>query len=73
MKHVHDTPLILVGKLWSELVDWAKKNLLNPALNLASPEDMDIPECVPDADAAIARLKDEHAAWVARNGSAGEA
>src|SRR5215467_3059760 len=24
VKHVHDTPLILVGNMWSELVNWAK-------------------------------------------------
>src|SRR5262249_9808083 len=28
VKHVQDTPLILVGKMWAELVDWARKNLL---------------------------------------------
>src|SRR6516164_8352299 len=26
VRHVHDTPLILVGNMWAELVDWAKKN-----------------------------------------------
>src|SRR5262245_21719583 len=30
VKHVHDTPLILVGNMWAELVAWAKKNLLKP-------------------------------------------
>src|SRR5580704_18624938 len=30
VKHLHDTPLILVGKMWAELMDWAKKNLLKP-------------------------------------------
>ena len=24
VRHVHDTPLILVGKMWQGLVDWAK-------------------------------------------------
>src|SRR5215813_12627700 len=43
VKHVHDTPLILVGKMWAELVDWAKKNLLKPELNLANSQDMNIP------------------------------
>src|SRR5271165_3160293 len=46
VKHVHDTPLILIGKMWAELVDWAKKNLLKPELVLASPEDITIPHCV---------------------------
>ena len=67
VKHVQDTPLILVGKMFSEFVDWAKKNLLKPELNLASPEDMNIPVCVDTADAAIALLKEHHAKWQAKN------
>src|SRR6185312_8001638 len=36
VKHIHDTPLILVGKMWGELVSWAETNLLRPELPLAS-------------------------------------
>ncbi|HLW65518.1 MAG TPA: LOG family protein [Gemmataceae bacterium] len=63
VKHVHETPLILVGKMYAELVDWAKKNLLKPELALASPEDMTIPTCVSTADEAIALLRKHHAKW----------
>ena len=31
VRHVHDTPLILVGKMWAELVDWARTHLLTPS------------------------------------------
>jgi hypothetical protein len=58
VKHVHDTPLILVGKMWAELVDWAKKNLLKPELGMACPEDMTIPVCMNTADEAIALLRE---------------
>lgn len=68
VKHVDSTPLILVGKMWSELVDWAKKSLLKPELNLASPEDMSIPICVTTADEAIALLRDNHAKWLKKQG-----
>src|SRR6201987_5702781 len=57
VKHLHETPLILVGKMWAELVDWAKKNLLKPELPLASVEDMSIPVCVNTADEAIALIR----------------
>jgi uncharacterized protein (TIGR00730 family) len=67
VKHVHDTPLILVGKMWSELVDWAKKNLLNAQVALASPEDMNIPQCVNTADDAIALIRQHHAKWRTKN------
>lgn len=63
VKHLHDTPLILVGKMWAELVDWAKTSLLKPQLALANPEDLDIPRCVNTADEAIALLKEYQRRW----------
>src|SRR4249920_2329062 len=39
VKHVHDTPLILVGKMWGELVEWARKHLLASQPPLANAED----------------------------------
>lgn len=63
VKHVHDAPLILVGKMWGEFVDWARKSLLRPDLALASPADMDIPKCVNTADEAIALIRTHHAQW----------
>ena len=65
VKHVDDTPLILVGNMWAELVDWAKQHLLKPELSLASPQDLAIPRCVKTADEAIALLRDHHAKWQA--------
>ena len=67
VKHVHDAPLILVGNMWSELVDWAKKNLLKPDLHLANAEDMTIPRCVGTADEAIALIRESHAKWLKDN------
>jgi uncharacterized protein (TIGR00730 family) len=64
VKHVHDAPLILVGKMWAELVEWARKNLLKPELRLASPEDIAIPRCVNTADEAIALIREHHAKWL---------
>ena len=63
VKHVDNTPLILVGKMWAELVDWARKNLLKPELALASPEDMTIPTCVNTADEAIALIRKHYEKW----------
>jgi hypothetical protein len=64
VKHVHDAPLILVGKMWAELVDWAKRNLLRTDSPLASAEDMTIPQCVNTADEAIAIVRQHHANWL---------
>lgn len=63
VKHMSDTPLILVGKMWEGLIEWAKSNLLSPQLQLASPQDLDIPQCVATADEAILLLREDHARW----------
>jgi hypothetical protein len=60
---MHDAPLILVGKMWGELVEWATTQLLRPELPLASPQDLAIPQCVATADEAIAILRDHHSRW----------
>jgi uncharacterized protein (TIGR00730 family) len=61
--HVKDVPLILVGKMWNGLVDWARLSLLDPRLALASPADLEIPRCVDTADDAIAAVRDLHEQW----------
>jgi len=66
--HVQDVPLIFVGKMWADLVEWARKHLLDPRLPLASPKDMDIPQCVNTADEAIALIRDCHGKWLKRTG-----
>ncbi|WP_164101034.1 LOG family protein [Candidatus Laterigemmans baculatus] len=63
VRHIHDAPLILVGKMWDELVEWARRSLLREDVPLANPEDIEIPRCVPTADQAIALLREHHAIW----------
>jgi uncharacterized protein (TIGR00730 family) len=63
VRHVHDTPLILVGKMWADLVEWAREHLLTSQPPLANPEDMAIPRCVNTADEAIALIREHHARW----------
>ncbi len=64
VRHVKDTPLILVGKMWGELVGWARAHLLTSDPPLASPEDMAIPRCVHTADEAIALIRECHQRWL---------
>jgi uncharacterized protein (TIGR00730 family) len=66
VRHIHDTPLIVVGKMWADLVSWTKAYLLDSKLQLANPEDIAIPRCVNSADEAIALLREHHASWRAR-------
>jgi uncharacterized protein (TIGR00730 family) len=67
VRHLHDTPLILVGKMWRELVEWAKTYLAGANPPLASLEDMTIPRCVNTADEAITLVREHHAKWQAEN------
>ena len=70
VRHLHGTPLIMVGAMWEDFVGWARKHMLNPELPLANPEDLAIPRCVATADEAITLLREHHAQWQASAGLA---
>jgi uncharacterized protein (TIGR00730 family) len=70
VQHLHDTPLIFTGSMWGDLVEWAKTYMLRPTFELANPEDMEIPQCVNDADGAIALVREYHARWKKQQESA---
>jgi uncharacterized protein (TIGR00730 family) len=65
VRHVDRVPLVLVGKMWQGLVDWARESMLDPRLHLANAEDLTIPQCVDTADEAIALVRTLHATWQA--------
>lgn len=64
VRHVRNTPLILVGKMWEGLVDWGKEQLLRSELPLADAADLDIPKCAATADEAIALVREHHRDWL---------
>jgi uncharacterized protein (TIGR00730 family) len=71
VRHLHDTPLVFTGGMWAELVEWARRYMLRPGFELASPADMAIPSCVNTVDEAMAILREHHARWlVAQEGVA---
>ena len=63
VRHVDKVPLILVGKMWRGLVEWARTSMLDARLALANAQDLDIPTCVDTADEAIALIRDLHKEW----------
>jgi uncharacterized protein (TIGR00730 family) len=63
VRKLHDTPLILAGKMYADLVDWCKAYMLRPDCPLASPQDMDMPICVNDGPAILRRIREHHSAW----------
>src|SRR5262245_5251485 len=68
--HLQNTPLILVGKMWPGLIDWARRAMVNVNVPLASAADMELPRCVETAEAAIELLREHHASWVSRQKAA---
>jgi uncharacterized protein (TIGR00730 family) len=65
VRHVDNVPLILVGKMWQGLVEWATTSMLDPRLALANAEDLRIPQCVESADEAIAVVRELQRKWQA--------
>lgn len=61
VRHLHDTPLVFVGPIWRELVDWVQRSMLRPGFELVSPGDLEIPTCVDGAEQAIALIRENHA------------
>jgi uncharacterized protein (TIGR00730 family) len=66
VKHLQGTPLILVGKMWPGLIEWARGAMLAVDPPLANAEDMRIPRCVANADEAIGLVRECHAMWLER-------
>jgi len=65
VRHLQDTPLVLVGAMWPGLIEWARSSMLAAQPPLASPADMKIPVCVDNADQAIARIRKHRNKWLA--------
>jgi uncharacterized protein (TIGR00730 family) len=65
--HLPDLPLILVGNMWPELIEWHRKRMLQSDPPLVNAEDLEIPTCVETADEAIALVAKDHARWLAAN------
>ncbi|OLP19447.1 lysine decarboxylase [Leptolyngbya sp. 'hensonii'] len=60
---LHDVPLVFVGPMWSDLVLWARKYMLNGGVAMADPADFSIPICVDTFTAAIDQIRVAHTQW----------
>jgi uncharacterized protein (TIGR00730 family) len=63
VRKLYGTPLILVGRMWEELVDWAQRNMSRRPVPLAAEVEVAIPICVPDVRSALAVVQKRHAGW----------
>jgi len=65
VRHLYNTPLILVGKMWADLVEWARQAMLKEGSALASEVDFKIPHCVDTLDETLTLLRANRAACLA--------
>ena len=64
VRHLEKMPFLMVGRMWPGLVAWARETMLAFEPPLANAEDFELPQCLPDADAAIAVIREHHALWL---------
>jgi len=69
VRHLHDTPLILAGRFWDGLLEWAKTEMLRPDVSLVSPQDLQIPQVLADGPSIVQAIREHHARWKARQAS----
>lgn len=65
VRHLYNTPLILVGKMWAGLVEWARQSMLIEGSELATDVDFQIPVCVNTIEETIAIIRENRGAWLA--------
>src|SRR4051812_22196819 len=65
VRKLYNTPLILVGKMWSELVEWSRRSMLRKDNELASEIDFTIPHCVNTIEEAVVIIRENRTAWLA--------
>jgi uncharacterized protein (TIGR00730 family) len=73
VRKLHRTPLVLVGKMWGELADWARTYMLRPGLPLANAEDMTIPQCVGSVGETVAIIRANREEWLRQQAARAEA
>lgn len=64
VQRLHNTPLILVGKMWEGLVEWGREWMLRDGIELASAADFDIPQCAASVEETIELLRASRDVWL---------
>jgi len=64
VRKLYNTPLILVGEMWRELVEWGRRSMLRDGLELANEVDFSIPHCVRDIEQGVALIRASRDQWL---------
>jgi len=68
VRKLYATPLILVGSMWEDLVQWSRKYMTQGEVELAKPVDMEIPICVKHSQDAIEIVREHRQKWLKAHG-----
>jgi uncharacterized protein (TIGR00730 family) len=71
VRKLYNTPLILVGKMWAELVEWGRRSMLQEGSELASEIDFTIPHCANTIAETVDIIRKHRASWLAAQSAAG--
>lgn len=66
--HLENRPLIFIGEMWRELVEWGRRSWVNGERHLADPGDVTIPVCVDTVDEAVEVIEDNLKWWEEQGG-----
>ena len=64
VRKLYNTPLILVGKMWAELVEWGRRSMLGESHELASAVDFTMTHCVSSIEETVALIRSNRDAWL---------
>ncbi|NBO92234.1 MAG: LOG family protein [Planctomycetia bacterium] len=68
VRKLYGVPLIMIGPMWEELVEWAKKYMVDVPAPLANDVDLTIPRCVSTVDEALMIVRERYLAWQTEGG-----
>lgn len=64
VRKLYNTPLILIGDMWAELVEWGRRTMVREGSELADAVDFAIPHCVETVDETIALIRENRQTWL---------
>jgi uncharacterized protein (TIGR00730 family) len=65
VRKLYQTPLIFIGKMWVDLVEWGRRSMLVEGNELASAIDFNIPQCVNTIEEATTLIRENRVGWLA--------
>jgi uncharacterized protein (TIGR00730 family) len=63
VRKLENTPLVMIGPMWKDLIQWAARYMVDVRPPMADPADISIPYCLDTCEEAIGILWESHRQW----------